>query len=123
MINMDLNAQKRALVKLRREYAQILLDVRGRLHDVSQSDDDPVTSDVPTHDADVGTALFERERDMAFEQEYVDTLAMIDAALSRIDDGTYTRCARCGNPVGEERQMALPYAILCIRDQELEERM
>ena len=120
---MDLNIQKRALLSLRDQYSQSLTDVRARLHDITQSDDDPVTSDVPTHDADVGTALFERERDMAFEQEYITTLDTINIALARIADGSYPNCARCGKPVGEARQKALPYAILCIRDQELEERI
>lgn len=120
---MDLNKQKSKLLVIRREAQTNLDDVRSRLHDITQSDDDPVTSDVPTHEADVGTALFERERDMAFEREHVDTLAQIDRALARIEDGTYSFCERCGNPVGEERQEALPFATLCIRDQELEERM
>ena len=38
----------------------------------------------------------------------------IDAALARIDAGTYGTCERCGRPIGQERLEAIPYATLCI---------
>ena len=34
----------------------------------------------------------------------------IDAALQRIEDGTYGLCARCGKPLDEERLKAMPTA-------------
>jgi DnaK suppressor protein len=34
----------------------------------------------------------------------------IDAALQRIDDGTYGQCARCGKPIDEKRLEAMPTA-------------
>ena len=36
------------------------------------------------------------------------------AALSRIDNGTYGTCAKCGNEISENRLKALPTATLCI---------
>lgn len=39
----------------------------------------------------------------------------IQAALRRIDEGTYEICARCGDEIGEKRLGALPYATQCIR--------
>jgi DnaK suppressor protein len=41
-------------------------------------------------------------------------LRAIDAALERIEAGTYGECARCGNEIAEARLRALPYAALCI---------
>lgn len=38
----------------------------------------------------------------------------ITAALNRIDDGSYGRCIRCGNPIAAARLEALPYAAACI---------
>jgi DnaK suppressor protein len=37
----------------------------------------------------------------------------IDAALARIDAGTYGTCARCGEPIEPRRLAASPYAIQC----------
>ena len=38
----------------------------------------------------------------------------IHAALARIDAGTYSECSTCGEPIGEKRLKAQPYAIQCI---------
>jgi DnaK suppressor protein len=37
-------------------------------------------------------------------------IAEIDEALSRIEDGTYGQCSRCGKPLDEERLKAIPTA-------------
>ena len=37
-------------------------------------------------------------------------LAAIDAALERIDAGTYGTCMTCGKPIGDDRLEAIPYA-------------
>jgi RNA polymerase-binding transcription factor DksA len=37
----------------------------------------------------------------------------IRAALARLDDGSFGICLRCGEPVGEARLAAVPYAALC----------
>ncbi len=38
----------------------------------------------------------------------------IHAAIARIDDGTYGACSTCGEPIGEMRLQALPFAIQCM---------
>lgn len=38
---------------------------------------------------------------------------MIQAALQRIDAGTYGTCVRCGEPIAEARLEAVPHAPLC----------
>ena len=50
-----------------------------------------------------------RARDAALE-----ALALIDAALDRIDRGRYGICGRCAGPIAIERLNALPAATLCI---------
>ena len=39
----------------------------------------------------------------------------IYAALKRIEAGTYGECETCGEPIGEKRLQALPYAAQCIK--------
>jgi DnaK suppressor protein len=49
-------------------------------------------------------------------------LAHIDAALRRIEDGTYGSCENCGKPISPERLEAMPWATLCIDCKRLAER-
>ena len=49
-------------------------------------------------------------------------IAKIDAALSRIDDGTYGYCEETGEPISLKRLEARPIATLSIEAQERHER-
>jgi RNA polymerase-binding protein DksA len=40
-------------------------------------------------------------------------LEAIEAALARIAAGTFGTCAKCGEPIAEERLRAVPHAALC----------
>lgn len=74
------------------------------------------------HLADGATVTFERELDFSLEENSEKVLGEIDAALARIEDGTYGTCVRCGRAIGEERLEAKPYASLCIEHQRELER-
>jgi RNA polymerase-binding transcription factor DksA len=41
----------------------------------------------------------------------------IDAALRRLEEGSYGQCEACGRPIGEERLTALPAARYCLGHQ------
>ncbi len=41
-------------------------------------------------------------------------IAQINAALARIENGTYGECTTCGDPVGEDRLASVPHAAQCI---------
>lgn len=43
----------------------------------------------------------------------VQEIRMIEAALDRIDAGTYGTCVRCGDPIGDERLDVLPATPFC----------
>jgi DnaK suppressor protein len=68
------------------------------------------------HIADSASETYMRELDEGLEENADHLLVEIEAALSRIDDGTYGLCANCGNPISPERLEAVPYATLCIDD-------
>ena len=74
------------------------------------------------HAGDVATATFDREMASSLEENSNHVLTEIDAALARIDAGTYGVCERCGKPIDEERLEALPWATLCIDDKRKQER-
>ena len=75
--------------------------------------------------ADVIDALqLSQERSLAIESLDLEThlLRQIDAALVRIDEGTYGTCRDCEDPIPEKRLRVLPWAILCLGCQERHER-
>jgi RNA polymerase-binding transcription factor DksA len=69
------------------------------------------------HLGDTASATYDRGLDQGLEEGAQQTLEEINAALRRIDEGTYGMCPVCGNPIGAERLRALPWARLCIDDQ------
>jgi DnaK suppressor protein len=73
------------------------------------------------HMADQGSATFELELDMTFEENERDILDMVRAALARVDAGTYGTCSRCGADIPAGRLEAMPTATLCITCKEAEE--
>lgn len=50
----------------------------------------------------------------AAEQRRATEMARIDAALIRIDDGSYGECLRCGEEIAEKRLEIDPAATLCV---------
>lgn len=74
------------------------------------------------HLADSGTSTFERERDLSLENNIKDILSKIDTALDKMKRGTYGVCDHCGQPIDPARLKALPYANLCLRDKQAEEK-
>jgi DnaK suppressor protein len=74
------------------------------------------------HLGDHATATFDREMASTLEDNSTHVLTEIDAALARIENGTFGICGRCGNPIGQERLDALPWATLCIDCKRKQER-
>jgi RNA polymerase-binding transcription factor len=66
------------------------------------------------HLADIATHTYDRELDSTLEESEEQHLAHIDAALRRIEEGTYGICENCGQPIGIERLEAMPWVTLCI---------
>jgi len=62
------------------------------------------------HPADQGSELFEREKDLAILEQLETDLAEIEAALRRLDEGTYGVDEVTGEPIDPERLEALPAA-------------
>lgn len=70
-------------------------------------------SSYDNHPADEGTALFEREKDIALNEHYEEELHNINHALMAIENGTYGKCVVCGNEIPLERLEALPNTVYC----------
>ena len=64
--------------------------------------------------ADSGQATAEKARVLAMAEGLVETLHEVEAALVRIREGTYGKCASCGAEIPVERLEARPVASLCM---------
>jgi DnaK suppressor protein len=72
--------------------------------------------------AAAASQVFDQQRDLALRERAMQHLAQVDAAMSRLDDGTFGTCARCGRPIAPERLEALPWAAHCIECQTILDR-
>lgn len=66
------------------------------------------------HDPEGATIAFELSQASALLEQSRHGLAQIEAALDRIDAGTYGICAVCGEPIAEGRLEARPWTPYCI---------
>jgi DnaK suppressor protein len=72
--------------------------------------------------ADRATTETERTIELRARDRQRKLIAKIDAALKRIDDGTYGYCEETGEPIGLKRLEARPTATLSVEAQEQHER-
>lgn len=77
---------------------------------------------VDNHLAETASVTLDREMGYSLEENETRLLGAIEAALQRIDSGTYGRCERCGNEIEPERLEAIPWATLCLEDKRRDER-
>ena len=112
-------------------FKQRLLDERRRVQEAldyiheenrSQLEDDREEIPSDNHPGDMATSTFDRELDATLEGNEERLLQAIDAALQRIEDGTYGICQSCGEPIAPERLEALPWTTRCIDCKRREER-
>jgi DnaK suppressor protein len=119
-VSLDLEHYRRALESERERLRHAVGSVH---HDGSLLDE---TGDLAigsgAHIADSASETYLRELDGGLEENAEHLLLEIEAALGRIEGGTYGLCLECGRPIGEERLEAVPYATLCIDDKRALER-
>ena len=77
---------------------------------------EPDLSDRASLETEAGVELRTRNR-------YLKLIGKIDAALKRLEDGTYGYCEETGEPIGLKRLEARPIATMTIEAQERHERM
>jgi RNA polymerase-binding transcription factor DksA len=99
----DGEALRRALLSRRGELTAML---QARMARIREHGSAPIPEPGPD---DGGLA----DLDVAIVDLASATLKRIDQALDRLDTGEYGRCTRCGQPIGEARLRALPFAVRC----------
>ena len=65
--------------------------------------------------ADSGQVAAELGEAQALAGPLLGQLADVEAALAKLDDGTYGHCERCGDPIADARLEAMPHTRFCIQ--------
>jgi RNA polymerase-binding protein DksA len=76
----------------------------------------------PKDQADVASDDIDRKMIEAIGSQELKRLKSIDSALTRIKQGRYGLCIKCGKHIPEDRLEAIPYALMCIECKTAEER-
>lgn len=97
----DLAASDATIADLEREHASLVAASQS-----SNADDE--------HDPEGSTIAFERQQLAAVLEHSRLRRAELRQALTRLDDGTYGTCERCGEPIATQRLEARPNARTCI---------
>lgn len=95
--------------------------IQRRISSADQTDEIGDLADYDNHPADAATETFEREKDLAIDENVDDMIERIDRALGKMKEGTYGICDRCGREISRERLKVLPYATFCIECQDIVE--
>jgi DnaK suppressor protein len=84
----------------------------------SSLDDNSSSADI----VDQASSYTEKNVEMRAINRQMKLISKIDAALKRVEDGTYGYCKETGEPIGLKRLMARPVATLSITAQEKHEK-
>jgi DnaK suppressor protein len=102
--------------KLENWKEDILRESRETLENLQEeSQNHPDMADRASSESDRALELRTRDRQRKL-------ISKIDAALKRIEDGTYGYCEETGDPIGIARLDARPIATLSLEAQEMHER-
>jgi DnaK suppressor protein len=111
MLNNNLTLHRERLLALR---ARLLGDVTQMADNALNKDQNKTTS-MPTSMAELGSDNFDQELTLSLLGNEKHSLDQIEAAIERIEDGSYGRCEECGGKISKARLDAIPYATQCVR--------
>ena len=117
--------KKQARTRLEEERARLQRILEGLKADPETTSDAASIAEVSSYDqhpADIGTEVFEHEKNQSLLEQIEYELEEIDHAFERLDAGRYGICEACGKRIPAERLDAMPAARFCVVDQAKVER-
>lgn len=103
-----------SLLEERRDLQRRLQDNEHYGLEINMNDSVGELSGYDNHPADLGTELYERGKDIALNEQSESRLQEVEAALHRMEAGTYGVCEECGRDIPYERLQANPMVRYCI---------
>ncbi len=106
----DAAAARARLEAERTRVEGLVAELRSEGLDQEESEQSGELTHYDQHPADQASDTFEREKDLAILEGLENELAEIEAALQRLDDGTYGIDEVTGEPIAADRLAAYPIA-------------
>ena len=106
----ELDHFRKLLLQKRNEILQSVVEIEDETLRKSRLDASGDLSSMPIHMADLGTDNFEQEFSLELMDSERRLLEEIEAALDRVETGTYGICEGTGNPIPKARLEAQPGA-------------
>ena len=108
-MGIDPNEARRRILEEKTRVEGLVSQLRDELGDERESEQAEL-ADYDQHLADSGSDTFERETDLSILERLERELAELQAALERIENGTYGIDEVTGEPISPERLEAMPAA-------------
>jgi DnaK suppressor protein len=118
MKHLDTPAFKTALLLQRQSLLEQLITLRGGEVGRAQASSEHFA----TRDDTPAAANSARDLEFALDAHDTAEIAAVNAALQRLEDGSYGECVDCGRPIAEARLKVAPEAARCIHCQEKTEK-
>jgi RNA polymerase-binding protein DksA len=109
------NNMKESLIAMKKEIVDNLIANNADFRAIVEGMD-------PKDFADVASDDIDRKMIEAIGSQDLKRIRAIDAAITRIQQGRYGLCLKCGKKIPLDRLKAIPYAVMCIDCQKGEER-
>lgn len=110
---LDVKKYKEILIAERDRMREGLKRIEDRASGRDRLHADPVGQDFDEPGGDAATETVERAQSMALGANLREIYEEVNAALAKIDDGTYGTCDTCGKDITKKRLNALPWATMC----------
>ena len=110
---MDLQEARQSLEQMLRE-----LDTATTTLEGEGAGDSGELSHADQHPGDTASELTDADNQNAVLENNADQRKQVEAALARIEDGTYGTCVDCGQQIPDARLEVRPEAARCVADQE-----
>jgi RNA polymerase-binding protein DksA len=110
-----LDKMETALLALKNEIVKNLIASNEDFKEIMEGEEPKDLADVASDDMD-------RKMIEAIGTQELKRLKLIDSAITRIKQGKYGHCIKCGKRIPQDRLIAIPYALMCIECKSEEER-
>jgi len=110
-----LEKMENALLVLKNEIIDNLVSSNEDFKEIMEGEEPKDLADIASDDMD-------RKMIEAIGIQELKRLKLIESALTRIKQGKYGHCIKCGRRIPQDRLIAIPYALMCIECKSEEER-
>jgi len=110
-----LDKMETSLLALKAEIVNALVASSEEFKEIMEVEEPKDLVDVASDDMD-------RKMIEAIGAQELKRLKLIESAITRIKQGKYGHCIKCGKRIPQDRLIAIPYALMCIECKSEEER-